>query len=202
MTRLSPGPSLDSPHMPRLLLVFLSLALGATCAFALVACGSDDEGTIPPDDAQAMLDALGDAQAERDEQDCAGLADAAGNLITEVDDLPDSVDPEVRTALAEGGQNLQDLASDESKCEPAGPTGPTGPSGQQTETTEPATVPPVTETTTAETTTTEEQTVEEPPPSGGGGGQGPSGNQDEGQGPPGGVPPGQEEAPPTGGLEE
>jgi hypothetical protein len=184
--------------MPRPLLVFLSLALGALCALALVACGSDDEGTIPPTNAQALLDDLEDAQAERDEQDCPGLVDAAGNLITDVGELPDTVDPEVRTALADGAQNLQDLANDESNCQP---TGPTGPSGQQTETVEPTTTEAFTETTTTETTTTEEEPVEPPPQ--------PGNEGNDGGGPPGGVPPGQDgtppgqdDGPPTGGTEE
>jgi hypothetical protein len=187
--------------MPRPLLVFLSLALGALCALALVACGSDDEGTIPPTNAQALLDDLEDAQAERDEQDCPGLVDAAGNLITDVEELPDTVDPEVRTALADGAQNLQDLANDESKCEPTGPTGPTGP---QTEAIEPTTTDAFTETTTTETTTTEEEKVQPEKPE-----KVPAQPPGEGQGPPGGVPPGQDgtppgqdDVPPTGGTEE
>jgi hypothetical protein len=186
--------------MPRPLLVFLSLALGAMCAFALAACGSDEDGTIPPQNAEAMLAALDDAQGEQETRDCAGLADAAGNLQSEVDGLPDGVDPEVRTALAEGAQNLQDLANDESKCEPAGPTGP---SGQQQEETPTETVAP---TTTTEETTTETTTTETQEESGG-----PNGGPPPGAGPPeqppgeggGGLGQGDEGGePPTGGTGE
>src|SRR5919106_2202647 len=88
--------------MPRPLMYLLTLALGAGIAVVLVSCGGDDEdGTIPPDNASAMLQDLDDAQAEQDTSDCEGLAGAAGNLLSEIENLPDTVDPEVRTALVE-----------------------------------------------------------------------------------------------------
>lgn len=134
---------------PRLFL--LSVALGALAAVALASCGGDDDddGTIPPENASAMLQDLDDARGELDELDCDSLGDAAGNLLDEINNLPDTVDPEVRTALVEGAQNLQSQASDESQCEPA--------TTEQT-----TTEPPTTEETTTEPTTTEETTTTEP----------------------------------------
>jgi outer membrane biosynthesis protein TonB len=187
--------------MPRPLVFLLSLALGAGIAVALVSCGGDDEdGTIPPDNASAMLQDLEDAQAEQDEGDCTGLGDAAGNLISEIDNLPDTVDPEVRTALVEGAQNLQTQAGDESKCEPA--TGTTGPSGPTEE--EPV-VPEETSPVPEETTPVpeEEKPAKEPKPKPEPEPEPTPEPQPPGQGgePPGqgGVPPGQSEGPPESG---
>lgn len=190
------GPSLDSPRMrSRPLLSSLSLLL--VCGLALAACGGDDEGTIPPANATAMLQSLEDAGNERDEGDCDGIADAAGNLETQIDELPSEVDPEVKTALLDGAKNLRTLAGETSQCEPSGPTGP---SGQQTEptTTEETTTEFTEPTTTEETTTTEEEAPPEQPPNEGGGGlgQGNEGGQPPSGGPDGGGPP----APPTGGT--
>src|ERR687897_410886 len=102
--------------MPRLPLVLLSLSLGAVCAIVLAACGSDEEGTIPPASAQALIQSLQDARGERSQGDCQGVADAAGNLLTQIDELPDSVDPGVRQALVEGANNLRQLGEDETNC--------------------------------------------------------------------------------------
>ncbi|MGH2961244.1 MAG: hypothetical protein ACRDL3_03485 [Solirubrobacterales bacterium] len=181
--------------------LFLSLSLLVACALALAACGGDEEGTIPPESAAALLQSLDDARGERDQEDCQGIEDAAGNLRAQVEQLPDTVDAEVRTALEEGTDNLVGLADDPEECESAGTTGP---SDQQTETTD--TTTEFTEPTTPETTTEEEK---EPPPeqpeNEGGGenfGQGNQGGQPggpNGGGPPE-SPPGQGE-PPTGGTE-
>jgi hypothetical protein len=183
--------------MPRPPLFLLSVALGAVVAVALASCGSDDEdGTIPPQNASAMLQDLDDARGEQSSGDCEGLADAAGNLRTDIDGLPDTVDTEVKTALIEGAENLQSQALDESRCRSTGPTGPSGP--QNDETTSEPTTPTTTETDT--TTETEEPPPEQPDNEGGGNlGQGDEGGQPPGQDgqPPGqdGEPPGQSEGP-------
>jgi hypothetical protein len=147
--------------MPRLPLVLLSLSLGAVCAIVLAACGSDDEdGTIPPASAQALIQSLQDAQGEQSQGDCQGVADAAGNLLTQIDQLPNSVDPEVRQALVEGSDNLRALGEDETNCGGTGPTGQEGPETTDTTTT----TPPPTTTETTTDTTTEEETKPEPKP--------------------------------------
>ena len=148
--------------MPRLPLVLLSLSLGAVCAIVLAACGSDDEdGTIPPASAQALIQSLQDAQGEQSQGDCQGVADAAGNLLTQIDQLPDSVDPEVRQALVEGANNLRELGADETNC---GGTGPTGEEGPQTTDTTTSTPAPTTTETTTDTTTEEETKPPKPKP--------------------------------------
>jgi hypothetical protein len=145
--------------MPRPRLILLSLSLGAVCAIALGACGSDEEGTIPPSAADALIQSLEDARGEQSQGDCPGVADAAGNLLTQIQELPDSVDPEVRQALEEGATNLQELGNDETNC---GDTGPTGNEGPET-TEETTTTSEPTTTTTEETTTTTEEEETKPP---------------------------------------
>jgi hypothetical protein len=188
--------------MPRLSLVVLSVSLGAVCAIVLAACGSDDgDGTIPPESAQALIQSLEDARGEQSQGDCQGVADAAGNLLTQIDQLPDSVDPEVRRALVEGANNLRGLGEDEANCGGTGPTGQEGPKTTDTTTTAPTTTEETTSTTTTETTTTKEP-PEQPPnegnvpnPNSGGGNTG-QGNGPTGEGPPAGG----ETEPDTGGT--
>jgi hypothetical protein len=186
--------------MPRPPLFLLSVALGAVIAVALASCGSDDEGTIPPEDAAVMLTALENARGEQEQGDCSGISDAAGNLLTEINEAPETVDPEVRQGIVEGANNLRTLA--ETRCEPTGPTGPSGPDSDE-ETTPPSETTPAPET----TPTPDEDEDEEPPPEqpdnegGGNLGQGNQGgrppSQGEGQGPPSG---GGEPPPETGGT--
>jgi len=172
--------------MPRPPLFLLSVALGAVVAVALASCGSDDEGTIPPQSAAAMLTALENARGEQSQGDCTGVSDAAGNLLTAINEAPDTVDPDVRQAILDGANNLRALAEDESRCQSTGATGESGPQpSEETETT-----PSTTTTTTTSTTETEEKPPPEQPGNEGGGNLG-QGNQ-------GGQPPGQSEDEPPG----
>jgi hypothetical protein len=210
--RTAERPSLDSPRMRSPRPFFVSLSLLAACALGLAACGGgDEEGTIPPEAAAVLLQSLEDARGERDQQDCQGIADAAGNLSSQVDQLPDTVDPEVRAGLEEGAANLASLADDPEKCEPSGTTDEGGqqPEGDTTDDfTE--TTPPPTET---ETTTEEAEEPPTQPENEGGGnlGQGNEGGQppsDSGPSGGGGTPGGGETPdeggvePPTGGTDE
>jgi hypothetical protein len=190
------GPSLDSPRMPTPRTIFLSLALGAVCATTLAACGSDDEGTIPPESASVMLAALDEAQAAVEANECETIASAASEVSDEAAGLPSETDPEVRQAVIAGAEQLFRLARSPDKCETA-----TGPEGKQQEpetTTEATTTAPTT--TTEETTTTTEETTttteEEPPPQQPGNEGPPLGQGDEGGEPPPGL---QQQPPPESG---
>jgi len=170
--------------MPRPPLFLLSVVLGAVVAVALASCGSDDEGTIPPQSAAAMLTALENARGEQSQGDCTGVSDAAGNLLTAVNEAPETVDPDVRQAILDGANNLRALAEDESRCQSTGATGESGPQPSEETDTTPST------TTTTTTSTTEEEPPPEQPGNEGGGNLG-QGNQ-------GGQPPGQSEGEPPG----
>ena len=162
------------------------------CGFALAfaGCGSDDEGTIPPDDAENLLNQIEAVQAAVDENNCVLAEQHAQELIATVNNLPSDVDREVAGELTKAADNLRGMTTDPDECT----TGASGFDGVQTtdttdtETTEPETT--VTETTTPEEeTTTEEapeeeqqQPPEEQPEPPAGGDQG--GGGDQGTGPP------------------
>jgi hypothetical protein len=145
--------------MPRLTSVLLSVALGVVCATGLVACGSDDEGTIPPDVASAMISALDGARSAEANGDCAAVEAAATKVSNAAAGLGTDVDPQVREAIVDGAENLHALAQDPEKCA-SGTTGEEGQDTTDTSTTETST----TETSTTEATTTETKETKPPKP--------------------------------------
>jgi hypothetical protein len=161
-------PSLDSPPMPRLIVLLLSLILGAGTAL-LISCGGDDgpETGIPVEDADGMLGELQRARAALEAGDCVEVEETAQQLQAAAAGLADDgVDAEVREGIDQGAARLAELANDSSQCEQT-----TTEDTTTTEETEPTTET-TTPTTTTETTTTEETTTtdeeEEPPPEDGG----------------------------------
>jgi hypothetical protein len=93
-------------------------ALAAVCAVGLPACGSDDEGTIPQENGQAMLAQLDDVEQAVEAQDCDTARSAAVGLTDQVDALPADVDPELRDALVEASNQLVALTQDPEQCTP------------------------------------------------------------------------------------
>jgi hypothetical protein len=184
--------SLDSPRMPRLAVLLLSLMLGAGCA-VLVSCGSDDSdgAGIPPDAATGMINELNAARAALDDGDCAKIADSAQDIESAAENLDTTVAEEVRTGLVDGATHLAELASDPSQCEQTtssttSTTEKPEPEPETTSTTEPTT----TEETTTTTTTAEEEPAQPPqeppgqppgPPSEGGTGTGETGGTGDGK---------------------
>jgi hypothetical protein len=153
---------------PPLHAILVALLLGALCSFAL-ACGQDEEGLITSERAAEMQDHL-DAI---DRQVAAGQCDAVDGRLAalrrEIDDLPGTVDRDLRRRLREGLETLERQAPEE--C-----AGGTKTTTETTETVPPETTPTETvppETTPAETvppettppeTTPPETTPVEPPP--------------------------------------
>ena len=129
-------------------------------ALALAGCGSDEDGTIPPDDADNLLNQVEAVQSAVEEGNCELAEDHAAELITTVNNLPNDVDTEVASELTRAADNLRGMTADPDECA----SGTSGVGGVQpidttdTETTEEP------ETTTTTTTTEEETTTEEPPP--------------------------------------
>jgi hypothetical protein len=168
------------------------------CAFAiaLAGCGSDD-GTIPPEDADNLINQLEAVQNYVEEGECDRAEQQAEELVTAVNELPNDVDPEVAGELTKAAANLDQLASEPEQCTETGASGIGGVEPTDTtDTTE--TVEP--ETTTTETTTTDEEPPEEetttiePPPDD-------EPEQDPGQEPPTGNQGGGGGGPTSGGLE-
>jgi hypothetical protein len=172
-----------------------------SCAFALAlaGCGSDD-GTIPEDQGQSLLGVLAATEEAVSSGDCERAQEFAQEFVSQTEQLPDSVDPEVAEELTNAGTNLEDLAANPDQCA----TGASGFDEEQPEVSVPEEEPETTTTDETETTTEEpETTTEEPepteeptpteqeppsggptqqPPSGPGGGAPPSGGVQPGGG--------------------
>jgi hypothetical protein len=149
--------------------------LSCVLALALTGCGSNDDGTIPPDDAENLLNQLAAVEQDVDEGNCDFAQQHAQEFVSSVGALPNDVDPKVEQELASAASRLDELASDPSECTETGTSGLTGdqPTTSTTETVTPETTTEETSTTTEETTTeepAEEQPSEDPnqqPPTGG-----------------------------------
>jgi tRNA/tmRNA/rRNA uracil-C5-methylase (TrmA/RlmC/RlmD family) len=127
------------PAMPKLLRSIL-LALMLAASAALVGCGGDGgpDPSISSQEAAVLVSRIDEIRDNVDVGSCLVAQDRTEELLNEIDELPDSVDQEVKNALTRGATNLLDLLEDPDQCEP------------RTTTTEPTT-------TTAPTTTEEEQ---------------------------------------------
>ena len=138
--------------------ILFAAALGVVCAVLVAACGGDDSKLISPRDAEALKRYADRVGAAVDSQDCQTAAVEVQRAQDRISELPSDVDPELRTNLEEGFQNLAQTAARE--CQGTTETQPTETTPTETETTP-------TETTQTDTTTTEEPpptTTEEPPP--------------------------------------
>jgi hypothetical protein len=154
--------------MPRPPALLLSIVLGAVFATGLASCGDDGGGEIPPENADAMLAFVGDARDAAAVGDCLAVENAAEQIRGEVNALPPDVDPELRSALSTGANNLESLARDPATCE----TTPAEPTTTTTTTTDEETTTTDEETTTTDEDEEGEEGEEEPPPEGEPPGQG------------------------------
>jgi cell division septation protein DedD len=165
-------------------------------ALALAGCGSSNDGTIPPSDADTLLTDLAAVQSDVAAGNCDFAKQHAQEFVDAVNALPSDVDPKVSGELTKAALNLDALASDPGQCA----TGATGETTTESTTSTTETSVP-TESTTSEptTTTTEQETTTISPPD-------EEPNTDPNQQPPGG---GQDQGgqvgggglePPTGGV--
>ena len=147
----------------------------AGAVVVLGACGSDDEGgTIPPENANAMLAQVDRVQSNVDEGNCSLAAGSVQQLRDQVDALPSDTGVETKSELFRLVDNLDELVHDPDQCEEPD-TGATG------ETTVPTTTTPTTTSTTTTTTAPpEEEAPPEQAPEEGNGPPGPEGNPNEG----------------------
>ena len=161
--------------MLRFALPIVALAAGVAVAVGLVSCGSRDEkGLLPGSNAQQILDNLDQVQADAAAGDCSGAAEEVAAVQNQIDDLPASVDPELRSRLEQGAQRLEDLVNEPDACVTTTDTEETTES-----TTEPTTESTTTKTKSTTTSTTTTSTVPTTtttttPTTGGGGGIGPA----------------------------
>jgi hypothetical protein len=162
---------------PILLALILAAALGA-----IAGCGGDGgpDPSIPGDQAAVLSAKIDEIQSNVDVGSCLVAADKTDDLLADIDQLPSSVNDDVRKALENGANNLKLLLSDPDKCQgqttTAEPTTTT-----ESSTTEPTTTEKTQPTTTTRTqtqpttTTTQTQTQPNITTTGGSGGIGPGG---------------------------
>ena len=112
--------------------IALALALAAG-GLTLGACGEDDEGTIPPDDADALLQEVDNLQQNVDGGDCSLAAGTADRLFEQVRLLPKEVGQETKQDLFNLVTNLENLVDEQcaEASEPDTPTPDTGATGAQ-----------------------------------------------------------------------
>lgn len=178
-------------RMPRLR--SLIAALAAVCLMAAAAaCGSggEDDGTIPADRGQALLERLNAIEAAVNEGNCDTARSEAERLYQDIQTLPDDVSDSDRETLERAGRNLVELTREQCEEPETGPTGETEVLPPE----EPVTEPPE---------TTEPPTETEPPEEDNGGdsgsGRGPGrGNEGPPPNKPGGGNPGQGNSGPGG----
>jgi hypothetical protein len=163
----------------------------AASALVVAGCGSGgSEGKkLPPRISEQLELRIGQIQARVD-ANVAGACDdifdgAAGGNFDEtaslIAQIPDNVDPEIRSALSDGIDRLQELVS--SECDEIQAREQEEQETVPEETVPEETVPEETvpEETETETTPTETETTPEPPPTDDGDGRGPDGNGPPGQ---------------------
>jgi hypothetical protein len=150
------------------------VSLLAIAAATLVAGCGGDEGTIPTENSEQLVERLNEIEGAIPEGDCDGAQNSANLFVEQVADLPGDVDAEVKRLLTAGGERLQQLATEQ--CEEPPPTGASGLEGVQPEE---ETVEPAIEPTDADT-----DTEQQPPPDEGGedGSAQDGGGSDEGGG--------------------
>jgi hypothetical protein len=167
------------PPRKRLAALITIAVIGA----AVAGCGSNEiDGTIPPADADQLVDDLDAIEAATADNDCVSAEARAEEFRQHVDELPATSGVALKEALRGAGDNLEQLVRD--PCA----SGATGASGQQssdsrssdTDSTEPPTPP--TTAPTPPTTAPTPPTRSEPSAPPGGGNQG-GGNENT---PPGG----------------
>ena len=164
----------------------LALLLGAALAVALAACGSDGDRTalIPAGDADALEERIDAVASALEDGECDGLGQDLSRLRGALVQLPDALDPRLRSELERGVENI--VARAPEQCEEPTETQTvetvtepteTQPTETQTETAPPTTTTAIPTTTTPVPPTTpvdpggvEPPTTEPTPPDGGTGG--------------------------------
>jgi hypothetical protein len=118
----------------------------------LAGCGGDGgpDPSISQEDAQTLLAEVQEIEDNVEVGSCIVASDRTDQLISDIGELPDSVDEDVRQALDNGANNLRLLLADPDQCEREETTVETTTEEEPTTTEE--------ETTTRETTTRPEQT--------------------------------------------
>jgi hypothetical protein len=142
---------LSTPNKLRSIVIVLVLA---GTSLGVLGCGGDNgpDPSIPADSARTLEAKIQEIQDNVAVGSCVVAADKTDDLLAEVDQLPSSVNGDVKRALENGTNNLKLLLNNPDQCQ--GRTTTTEPTTTEESTTEPTT----TEKNRPETTTTQTQT--------------------------------------------
>lgn len=149
--------------MPKPLRVIVLAVVLAAASAGVIGCGnSAPDPSIPPENARILLSKIAEIKANVDVGSCLVAAEKTDDLLSDVADLPSSVNSDVKQALDSGANNLKLQLTDPSKCqgrtETTTTTETTTPSTTEETTTE-RTQPTTTERTQTQTTPTQTQTT-------------------------------------------
>jgi hypothetical protein len=139
--------------MPKMLRpIVLALFLAGVSA-GVLGCGgsSGPDPSITPDEAAVLSSKIDEIQANVQVGSCLVASDKTDDLIADIQELPSSVNSDVKTALENGANQLKILLADPDQCEGNTTT-------SETTTSTPSTTESTTTTKTQPTTTTRTQT--------------------------------------------
>jgi hypothetical protein len=162
---MSPGPAKNGgasapasiAAMPKKLRPILLALFLAAAAGGVLGCGgsSGPDPSIAPQEAAVLSSKIDEIQANVAVGSCLVASDKTDDLIADIQELPSSVNSDVKSALENGANQLKVLLGDPDKCE--GRTTTT-----ETTTSTPSTTESTTTTKTQPTTTTRTQTQTQP----------------------------------------
>jgi hypothetical protein len=183
--RVENGPSSGMASiaaMPNKLRPILLALLLAGASAAVLGCGDSNgpDPSLAPQEAAVLNSKIDEIQDNVEVGSCLVASDKTDDLIADVQDLPSSVDSDVKTALENGANRLKLLLADPDQCEgrttTSEPTTTSTPSTTEETTTTKTHPTTTTRTQTQPTTTTQTQTQTTPSTTpGGSGGIGPGG---------------------------
>jgi hypothetical protein len=158
---MSPGPAKNGgasapasiAAMPKMLRPILLALFLAAAAGGVLGCGgsSGPDPSLAPQEAAVLSSKIDEIQANVAVGSCLVASDKTDDLISDIQELPSSVNSDVKTALENGANQLKILLADPDQCE--GPTTTT-----ESTTSTPSTTESTTTTKTQPTTTTQTQT--------------------------------------------
>ena len=141
--------------------IVLALFLAGASAGVLGCGGSSGPApSIPPESARTLLAKITEVQANVQVGSCLVASSKTDELIADIDQLPSSVNTDVKTSLLDGANQLKLLLADPTQCQGHATTSATTtstPSTTTTTNTRPTTT--TTRTQTQPTTTTQTQTT-------------------------------------------
>ena len=160
--------------------ILLALLLAGTSAVVLGCGGSNGpDPSLSSQEAAVLSSKIDEIQANVRVGSCLVASEKTDDLISDVQDLPSSVDSDVKTALQNGANQLKLLLADPDECEgrttTSEPTTTSTPSTTESTTTTKTQPTTTTRTQSQPTTTTPTQTQPSTITSGGSGGIGPGG---------------------------